>query len=121
MLQRKKETVNIWEYKVGNNANIATFVRLWKIRLPLFDELCVLAISVKSFRSILLHWGEQECRLVEWFSYSCVTDGIQIKFLPGDFAGKKFGTSYSFWNHGLGLKYIITITFHINCFFATNK
>ena len=33
MLQIKKETANIWEYKVGNNANIANFVRLWKTRL----------------------------------------------------------------------------------------
>ena len=27
MVQIKKKTANIWEYKVGNNAN---FVRLWK-------------------------------------------------------------------------------------------
>ena len=32
MLQIKKETANIWEYKDGNNANIANFVRLWKTR-----------------------------------------------------------------------------------------
>ena len=30
MLQIKKETANIWEYKVGN---IANFVRLWKTRM----------------------------------------------------------------------------------------
>ena len=30
MLQIEKETVNIWEYKVGNNANIANFMCLWK-------------------------------------------------------------------------------------------
>ena len=30
MLQLKKETANIWEYKVGNNATIANFARLWK-------------------------------------------------------------------------------------------
>ena len=29
----KKETVNMWEYKVGNNANIANFVCLWETRL----------------------------------------------------------------------------------------
>ena len=33
MLQMKKEIVNIWEYKVDNNANIANFVSLWKTRL----------------------------------------------------------------------------------------
>ena len=33
ILQIKKETTNVWEYKVGNNANIASFVLLWKIRL----------------------------------------------------------------------------------------
>ena len=33
MLQIKKETVNIWEYTVDNNANIANFVRLWKNRM----------------------------------------------------------------------------------------
>ena len=32
MLQIKKETTDILEYKVGNNANIAYFVRLWKTR-----------------------------------------------------------------------------------------
>ena len=26
-----KETANISEYKVGNNTNIANFVRLWKL------------------------------------------------------------------------------------------
>ena len=33
MLQIKKETANIWEYKVGNNANIANFVYLWKTQV----------------------------------------------------------------------------------------
>ena len=33
MLQIKKETANVWEYKVGSNANIANCVRLWKTRL----------------------------------------------------------------------------------------
>ena len=33
MLQIKKGIVNIWEYKAGNNAYIANFVRLWKTRL----------------------------------------------------------------------------------------
>ena len=28
-----KETANIWEYKVGNNGNIANFVCLWKCRI----------------------------------------------------------------------------------------
>ena len=28
MMQMKKKTANIWEYKVGINANIATFVHL---------------------------------------------------------------------------------------------
>ena len=33
MLQIKKEIANIWEYKVGNNANIANFVHLRKTRM----------------------------------------------------------------------------------------
>ena len=33
MLQIKKKTANIWEYKVGNNANIANLVCLWKTRM----------------------------------------------------------------------------------------
>ena len=32
MLQIKKGNEDIWEYKVGNNTNIANFVRLWKTR-----------------------------------------------------------------------------------------
>ena len=35
MLQIKVETANIWEYKVGNNDNIANFVRLGKPELTL--------------------------------------------------------------------------------------
>ena len=31
MLQIKKETENIWEYKVGNNGNIANFVHCEKL------------------------------------------------------------------------------------------
>ena len=34
MLQIKKETANIWECKVGNNANIANFVLLCSIVCP---------------------------------------------------------------------------------------
>ena len=41
MLQIKKETGNLWEYKVGNNDNIANFVCLWKPRL---DETCAARI-----------------------------------------------------------------------------
>ena len=33
MLQIKKKTLNRREYKVGNNANIANIVCLWKTRL----------------------------------------------------------------------------------------
>ena len=33
MMQIKKETANICEYKVEINANIANFVRLWKPRM----------------------------------------------------------------------------------------
>ena len=32
MVQIKKETANIWEYHIGNDANIANSVRLWKPR-----------------------------------------------------------------------------------------
>ena len=35
MLQIKMETANIWEYKVGNNVNIANFMCLWKTRMIL--------------------------------------------------------------------------------------
>ena len=28
-----KWTINIWEYKIGNNVNIANFVHLWKNRI----------------------------------------------------------------------------------------
>ena len=35
MFQIKEETANICEYEVGNNANNANFVRLWKTRLTL--------------------------------------------------------------------------------------
>ena len=31
MLKIKKKTVNIWEYKVGNNANMANFCAFVKI------------------------------------------------------------------------------------------
>ena len=37
MVQIKKETTSEWEYKVGNNGNVANFVVLWKPRL-LFVE-----------------------------------------------------------------------------------
>ena len=30
MVQIKKEVTNIWEYKIGSNANIANFVCLWE-------------------------------------------------------------------------------------------
>ena len=33
MLQIRKETANLLQYKVGNNADIANFVRLWKTRM----------------------------------------------------------------------------------------
>ena len=33
----KKETANIWEYKFGNMANIANFMRLWKTRMGIFS------------------------------------------------------------------------------------
>ena len=33
MLQIKKETAIIWEYKVGNNGNIVNSVLLWKTRV----------------------------------------------------------------------------------------
>ena len=29
----KKEIVNVWEHKIGNNANIGNFVHLWKTRI----------------------------------------------------------------------------------------
>ena len=32
MFQIKEETANTWEYEVGNNANNANFVLLWKTR-----------------------------------------------------------------------------------------
>ena len=35
MLQIKQETADISQYKVGNNANIANFVQLWKPRLTI--------------------------------------------------------------------------------------
>ena len=34
--QINKKTVNIWEYKVGNNANIANSVWLWKTQKNYF-------------------------------------------------------------------------------------
>ena len=37
MLQMKKEMENMWEYKVGNNTNIANYVSLWKTRPVLFE------------------------------------------------------------------------------------
>ena len=36
MLQIKNETVNIWEYKVGNSDKIANFVCFWKTRIEQF-------------------------------------------------------------------------------------
>ena len=33
LVQIKKKTAYIWEYKVDNNANIANFVCLWKTRM----------------------------------------------------------------------------------------
>ena len=27
-----KQTLNIWKYKVGNNANIVNLVRMWKLK-----------------------------------------------------------------------------------------
>ena len=38
MLQIKKETANIPEYKVANNANIANFMPLWKPRMSAVSE-----------------------------------------------------------------------------------
>ena len=35
MEQLKKKIANTWEYKVGINANITSFVRLWKPRMDL--------------------------------------------------------------------------------------
>ena len=40
MLQIKKGTGNLCEHKVGNNANIANFVCLWKTRMPVKDQRC---------------------------------------------------------------------------------
>ena len=36
MLQKRKETTNIWEYTVRNDANIANFVGLWKTEKPTY-------------------------------------------------------------------------------------
>ena len=33
IIQLKKETINLWEFKVGSNDNIANFVRLLKPRV----------------------------------------------------------------------------------------
>ena len=33
-MQIKKETANIWDYKIGNNAIISNYVCLWKTQLP---------------------------------------------------------------------------------------
>ena len=38
MLQIKKDTATIPEYKVGSNANIANFMRLWKPRMSAVSE-----------------------------------------------------------------------------------
>ena len=38
MVQIKKETANIWEYKVCMNGNIANFVCLWKCQLDVFTN-----------------------------------------------------------------------------------
>ena len=29
----REKTANVWEFKVGNNANIVDLVRLWKTRM----------------------------------------------------------------------------------------
>ena len=58
MLQLKKETVNIWKYKVDNNANIVIFVRLWKTRMSdilSFTKFCDITLLAFSgiFRFII--------------------------------------------------------------------
>ena len=56
MLQIKKETANIYQYKVGNNANIGNFMRLWETRLfiynilhAIFHEHHVITLKADSF------------------------------------------------------------------------
>ena len=44
MLQVKKETVNIWECKVDNNANITNFVHLWKTRIEIYHILIYVSL-----------------------------------------------------------------------------
>ena len=56
----KKKTVKIWEYKVGNNVNIANFVGLWKSRIVWFEcprgpdlSLRMLTLRTQLFRLLL--------------------------------------------------------------------
>ena len=39
MVQIRKETVSIWDYKIDNNVNIANFECLWKTRIR--KDLCL--------------------------------------------------------------------------------
>ena len=57
-MQLKMETENMWEHKVGNNANTANFVWVWKTRMSImvadtstFSEETTGSIDLKFF------WG----------------------------------------------------------------
>ena len=52
MLQIKKRTANLWEYKVVNNANIANFVRLWKPESLYRIHGCVQVKSVRCLQIV---------------------------------------------------------------------
>ena len=55
MVQTMKETANVLEYKIGNNANIANFVCLWNTRIrdgmkPFSDELTFQNLKIDLMR-----------------------------------------------------------------------
>ena len=62
----KKKRKNIWEYKVGNSANIVNYVRLWKPRLQ-FDGKHVVGGKI-NWNPLLNHYGKIITKI---FNFNC--------------------------------------------------
>ena len=80
MVQILRETANIWEYKVGTNANIAIFVHLWKPRITKIKFLCIkLVYNLKYLLNSFVKRNKQleKCSVIEQ-NFICVTTDTPI-------------------------------------------
>ena len=84
LLQIKKKSANIWQHEVGNNANIANFVWLWKTRI---DSYTVpfggyyefgAAVRVKGDYAAFIFWVDGQSERYCWTSGSTFYTGVQV-------------------------------------------